>query len=449
MSVTKKSKSLIEAGFARVDITPGESLPMGGYMARHEDSAGVHDPLQVKAAAFRDGKTSALLLSFDVLCLSHQWTRRLKEAISQETGIPQRNILAAATHTHCGPQCFVPSMMRTEPILQYEERLLACGVEAARKACGSLEPASMRVARVEEQRISRNRRDPLEVPLADLSIVRIDTPAGKVRAHLVSFPCHPTVMPPSNLQFSADLFGEAANEIERRYDRSTCVMFNGASANLSTRFTRKAQTWEELERLGKLLAGGILQASKQSVPIRTSPILARVSAKRLSFKNVLPVDEAQEHYEKTKSELNDPRRMPERDFQDRQLDRPAFEAAAAQVLISRIGGWGVLFGADAAELDLQVIRIGDLIICGLPGEFFDERGVDLTNAASPKFGFVVGYANGYWGYFVPPRHMSAGGYEASMAPINASDEAKLIHRMVTLVRNIKELSASKKATTNV
>ncbi|GAB4336627.1 MAG: hypothetical protein Kow0099_09650 [Candidatus Abyssubacteria bacterium] len=444
MNASKKTASLIEAGFARVDITPTQSLPMGGYLARQSDSAGVHDLLYVKAAALRDGEKSVLLLSFDILCLSHEWTQRLKNAISQETGIPARNILAAATHTHSGPQCFVPVIARTEPVIRYEEQLLARGLEAARKACDTLEPAALRVSRVATTRISRDRRDPAQFPDIAVSVVRIETPSGKVRGHLVSFPCHPTVMPPSNLQYSADLFGEAARQVECSYRDSICLMFNGAAANLSTRFSRKSQTWEELERFGKLLARRIVHASKKSVPICTRPLLTSLSTMRVPFRDILPVEQAREQYEKAASDWNDPGRMLERSISERLLERAAFEAAAGQLIISQLGSWSAIFGADTAELHLQIIRVGDLIICGLPGEFFDKRGADLAQAASPKFGFVIGYANGYWGYFVPSMHMSAGGYEAVMSPINASTEARTMRRMVTLVRNIKKSTASKR-----
>jgi hypothetical protein len=110
------------------------------------------------------------------------------------------------------------------------------------------------------------------------------------------------------------------------------------------------------------------------------------------------------------------------------------EGAAAQLLVSRLGGWQNLFGAAEADLELQVIRVGDIIFCGLPGEFFGKRGLELSRAARPKFGFVIGYANGYWGYIVPPKEARKGGYEAMMSPLSPKDEPKIVRCMKTLMK---------------
>jgi uncharacterized phosphosugar-binding protein len=57
-----KKRSQLFAGFAAVDITPVELLPMGGYIARNEPSAGTHGSLYAKAIASRSGEKSAMAL---------------------------------------------------------------------------------------------------------------------------------------------------------------------------------------------------------------------------------------------------------------------------------------------------------------------------------------------------------------------------------------------------
>ncbi|UCD57344.1 MAG: neutral/alkaline non-lysosomal ceramidase N-terminal domain-containing protein, partial [Candidatus Hydrogenedentota bacterium] len=111
----KKSERQLRVGLASIDITPADSLPMGGYIARTEPAAGTHDPLSAKAVSFRQGKTSAMLVALDILYVSEQWARKFRKAVSRKIGLPQKNVLVAATHTHSGPAVFSPTVPRAEP----------------------------------------------------------------------------------------------------------------------------------------------------------------------------------------------------------------------------------------------------------------------------------------------------------------------------------------------
>ncbi len=435
-------------GFSRVDITPAESLPMGGYIARNEPAAGTHDPLYVKAIAFRLGEASAILLSLDILHVSHTWSRRLRETISQKVGLQLENILVAATHTHSGPAVFFPIITHTEEIARYEESLFANCLTVAEKAFASAEPSVMRIGRGRSRGVVMNRRDPTTQTDDWVSLVRIENLSRKVKGHLVSFACHPTVMSPKNLDYSADLFGVAATEVEGKFKVSTCLMFNGAGGDASTRFTRREQTWGELDRLGKKLAKQIVQVSRKSKPAGVGPISAKIVVLKFPFKPILASDEAQRkldeaNYRFTHSLAEDGNK------EDSLVARSLVDGASAQFFLSKLGGWEPLFGTNSAEVEIQVIRVGDLIFCGLPGEFFGSRGNSLKNVAHPKHCVVAGYANGYWGYVVPPREAAKGGYEAMMSPLDPSNEPKIIREASSLVKEIKKARVRKRAAESV
>ena len=77
---------MIEAGVAVVDITPERSLPMSGFAARTEPSAGVHDPLTVRAIAV--GET--VLVAVDVVGLHEDTVARVR----RRCGLPVRWVQA-------------------------------------------------------------------------------------------------------------------------------------------------------------------------------------------------------------------------------------------------------------------------------------------------------------------------------------------------------------------
>ena len=56
------------------------------------------------------------------------------------------------------------------------------------------------------------------------------------------------------------------------------------------------------------------------------------------------------------------------------------------------------------------MRLGPVRWIGLPGEPFVETGLALKQAGAS---FVVGYANGYLGYFPIRRAYDEGGYEVT------------------------------------
>jgi hypothetical protein len=66
---------------------------------------------------------------------------------------------------------------------------------------------------------------------------------------------------------------------------------------------------------------------------------------------------------------------------------------------------------DTRTCPLQVIKIGRLLIGGLPGEFFAETGRWLKKHSPAKHYFSIGLANDYVGYVPPPDQHKLGGYE--------------------------------------
>ena len=183
----------------------------------------MHDSLFARAAAFRTGGVAAILIVLDVLCVSRDWAEKLKGAISKEIGAPKENVLVAASHTHSGPGVFFPAAGEAGPIDRCENALLGRCAEAVRKAYAAAEPARMRVARISAEGISANRRDPSCPTDSALSVVRVEGRRGAVKGHLVSLPCHPTVMGPSLSSVAARIGNAAFFAPEIRISPLSCV----------------------------------------------------------------------------------------------------------------------------------------------------------------------------------------------------------------------------------
>ena len=68
--------------------------------------------------------------------------------------------------------------------------------------------------------------------------------------------------------------------------------------------------------------------------------------------------------------------------------------------------------ATTAAAEIQVISLGDMVLAGVPGEFFVELGLQIKREAGPRRSVLIaGFANGNIGYIPARRAYPHGGYE--------------------------------------
>ena len=94
---------MLEAGIARVCITPPAGARLAGFAARTDACRGVHDHLYSRALVLRSGATAAAIVAVDVLALPATFVDRVRENIARKTGLPPDSVMIACTHTHAAP----------------------------------------------------------------------------------------------------------------------------------------------------------------------------------------------------------------------------------------------------------------------------------------------------------------------------------------------------------
>ena len=92
----------LTAGAARVDITPPAGTPMAGYYSLR-GAEGTHDPLFATAIVFEKDGVKVALVSLDLIATTFGMVRESRAIIEQKTGIPGKNVMISATHSHTGP----------------------------------------------------------------------------------------------------------------------------------------------------------------------------------------------------------------------------------------------------------------------------------------------------------------------------------------------------------
>ena len=135
------SRPSLRAGYGRADITPTESIPLGGYgNSATRLSTGYLDPLYLTCIAFTDSNDNTILLfSQDLLGANSKWTKPARQAITAATGIPADHIVFSGSHTHSAPDSTAEHPATQEFTKKYPEY----AVEAAQAALKDRAKASL------------------------------------------------------------------------------------------------------------------------------------------------------------------------------------------------------------------------------------------------------------------------------------------------------------------
>lgn len=396
------------AGAASVPFPVAPGIVLDGYAARSDVANGTLDTLTVSALALEAGAARLTLLTADVVAIDAAVVADIKEVLGPNAG----RLVVCASHTHSGPAGIIPRLhpsqsdRSNQPLRQ--RFLLAC-VKAARGAWDSLVPATLLLGRARAPGVAADRNDPFRAIDDQVTTIAVVGDDAVPLAVIVHFACHPTILGGENLYVSADFPGALRRGIRSAAGASprppVVLYINGAAADISTRYTRRDQTADEVARLGQLLASAARGAISRSRPLR--PTLHSASTvvdlpRRPAF---MPSSASEGGLARSDHSNRSPGRSLARGFIARAEGRvlraalPTIDAPAAAEIV----------GA----------ALGELAMVAIPGELLSSLGATIVEHSPAATTLVVGYANGYVGYLVDAT--AANTYEGLASPF--SDDA--------------------------
>ncbi len=428
----------LRLGIAAGDITPAPGLPMGGYAARVDVATDVLDPLHCRAVVVSNDSATAALVALDLVYVNAGWSAPLREAIGRRLDCPAANVLVAATHTHAGPAVFRSALVDCEPVRAYEQDIADIVLHTVKRARDALQPAQLAFGQARQPDVAASRH----AVTADIDdrvrvLVALGTSGAPIGV-MAAFGCHPTVLAATNRRYSRDLFGAAVDAAAERL-HAPVALFNGAAADVSTRFTRRTQDACEVHRLGRALGDAIVEAVSQAVPVHSSPIRARVDQPTVTLRALPGVEEAQNLVAAAAARLREAKTHDQTPGEMRRAEA-GMEGALAQLFMAMRGPHVALGqGADASQpghgaqycAELQLIEIAGCDVLGVPGELFSSVGRQVCGARTRPT-LLIGYANDYLGYFVPPHAAASGEYEALLAVVDPTSAATLADQLATM-----------------
>jgi len=398
----------IKAGVARIDITPVLGLPLVGYGNRLQGSTMVHDRLHARALVVEVDTTCVVLLSIEMCYLSQSTVQAIREHILHRIGIPLAHVMISTTHTHAGPRDRDPR--------NWPRPLAEIIADAAVAAYDARVPARIGSAVGLLYGYSINRRW-LDRPIdPGVAVLRVDDMAGNVLGVWCNFACHAVVLGADNVAISGDWPGYMMNQVETACGPDVVCLFtqggagdvNPLTAGVRQRLRsghtvtaigqisanygridderawsigdRAGGTFDEVAELGDALAAEVLHI------VRT---LVCESGPTVCSAQCVMVDaaaSAHDYPHRVQSPLRD--------------DLPEI--------------------ADDTHIpvEIQLMRIGQLMLVAQPGEVFAESAW-MLKAQLRALGFVtpavVSYTNGWMAYLPEPSAFPEGGYEVDWA----------------------------------
>ena len=208
----------LRAGWAKVNITPAQPGPMAGYGNRRgKPYTSVHDSVYVRALAFDNGGTQAVLVVADLLIVPPTVTDALKNRLS-EVGLSFEQVYLGAIHSHNSiggwgdtitGKLFAGSF---DPAVA--ERIADAMIRAIRAARQNQQPVQVGYLQVQDTLDIRNRLVGDEGTLDPwIRNVYIRGADGRT-ALLSSYAAHSTVLDSKNYALSRDYAGALVDSLE-------------------------------------------------------------------------------------------------------------------------------------------------------------------------------------------------------------------------------------------
>lgn len=414
---------------ASVDVTPPAGHPLDGYADRVGVSTGTADPLRADLIWLgSDDDPGVLWLTLDALAVDTRLAQDLGAAAAGAAGIDPDRVLVCASHSHSAPAGWTDPL---HPGVAYprEPSLAEALVTAVGAVRLSRRPVTASWTSVTTAGLGANRTHP-DGPYDGTAGVLVLRHDGDVASLLVDFACHPTVLGPENLSWSADWPGATRHRLRTTYPGAVVAFLQGAAGDVSPRFTRRSRSFAEVDRLGALLADPVVAALGNTAtehPLSGVPQLRR-STVRLPVRPLpdTATSAAQIAAAELAAELPAVAAAAGRDAGGR-LARSRLEGARAQQ--------AMLAGLpDSIELPISAVTFGDVAWAHLPVELFVSLGRRITAAGVHPVTRVVGYTDGYFGYVVDAE--AAGGYEAMSSYFDPARSDQLVDAAIALLHQM-------------
>lgn len=434
---------MLKAGTSIIDISPEKGIELAGYPHFSRHNTGINDPLFASSIILDNGKEIIALIAMDLLFFSRKYVKEVRQRIQKETSIPGSNIFTSVSHTHSGP--WAAGRLDKEALesgldvdIDYIENLKDKIVKLVIDSYSNMFDASIGLGFIvcgSREGIGGNRRDPDGPADPRLWTVAVKDKRKSLRAVLVKYALHPTVIHEDSTLVTADYPGYLREYLKKKEPGMNLLFMQGTSGDQSTRYFRQSQDFGEVKRVGYTM-GECVHESIRQIDFKEEIKLGVISKEiDLPLKTLPTEEEAKVAAQKTIFEW---KRLKREDAQYLEIQNAYLKSLGAENTLGyiRLKKRGIPISLEADELpaEVQVLAIGDTRIVGIPGEIFVEFGLDIQKRSPYEKTIVVELANGCLpGYVCTAEAIKEGGYEVGASMLSKTAGEFLVETALRLL----------------
>ena len=397
------------AGYARVDITPDFSVPIGSNMTNE-----VQDRTYATIIAVSDGENKALFITTD-LRNSKGYILEKTLKVAEINGVPRDNVFLSATHNH---SAITYDDTNNYAVVKWRNIYYQAIEEGIEAALADLSPTTAEIGTAKTTNFAFVRRYIMEdgsfkgihtnnpstaykehETEADdtMQVIRFNRTDAKdiVMVNWQAHPAHAIDMFPNMI--TSDFVHYFRKGAEEQYDINF-AFFQGASGNINLHsYVKGKKIYNNYMQVGLALPAVLGEALENMTPVS----LGEIKAERVDFD--VTVNHADDHLYDKALEVNKEKDVTK---QKELIAKYGFQSKyEASSIITRYN-YGV-----TETFSLSAISFGDLGFASTPYEMFDTNGMEVKDGSPFKMTFVCSCTNGSWSYVAADHAYENGGYE--------------------------------------
>jgi hypothetical protein len=385
----------LQAGAAKVSITPDPKefgYQLGGYVAKERtghNATGIHDQCYSRALVVSNGSKKAAIVSLD-LCYMPDTVKSAVLLRINGTGIAPDSLFLSATHTHSAPDPLALHAANTGPagdLPTYDVKLTNWITDriaqSINEANAKLKPAKLGSGQMQKLGLNRNRRGET-VTDDEMTALKVVDQEGKPIAAVFVYAAHPVYDGPEMMSVSGDWAGTFERQMEANLPGAVALYLNGAEGDASPNGADEGKNAEKIDVYSAKICAKAHALLDKITPASSAAIGA------WSVMTTMP-----------------PRKP-----------HPFFLLAATQLKATQQQARELIDRLMPEKVELTFVRIGDLLLMGVPGEPTTPIGLEAKRMAREKqvkHPAIVALTNGWIGYLVTPEQYKAGKYEPTMS----------------------------------
>ena len=420
-------------GCSQANITPSWPVYIYGYASRNRLTAAVEDPIEAGVIALEQNGNRKLIITADLLGIKVQECRLIYDAIRSAVGIDFPDIFLSSSHTHFAPNFsgynvyFADDDENALPIGNYppDKRFIDFFLDklipAVRHALNDLEEVKLLQTEIPVSSIAFNRRtvrkadggvttnfvypqdpenynfSPIDPIMHIWKFMRGNTP----KAVLARYGCHPVTGGYDFYGISHDYPGYFRRSIRQKMNCPAFFMLGTAGDVVPLR--REGASRSDI---GEVLADTVRLAEytyrdTTDFVLKSTRFSINVHAPSLRGQTLDTLQTAWEN-ELAKARREIPGKL-----------NTDFWLAGAKLALMKE------FGSADAQLDLQLLQLGNRVLVGLPFEVLTNIGVNIR-LPHPDAA-IISCTGGYEFYLPVQDDFAKGGYEVEYGTLWAPD----------------------------